>query len=141
MQSNLDQQSAFRSFLHARVPVGPRGRVLPHWYQAFFYPGVPLLGALYAAGFLASLAVYYYPAGGDGGHGPYYGWCAFLTAAHGAFMPWAWEGVKGVRDAAAPPRRNEAALRKWLVVSLVRAFVADGPAWVCAVLGLMACLK
>lgn len=129
-QSNFDQQNSFRSFLDKRVPLGPRGKVLPHWYQAFFW-GVAPLGVLYLTAFSSSLMLYF---GHEDKLSGYEIWCAIFTAGHSLFTTWAWEGIKGTRDTSVPPERNEQALRKWLVVSLIRAAVADIPAWICAVM-------
>lgn len=112
------------------MPLGPRGKVLPHWYQAFFW-GVAPLGVLYLTAFSSSLMLYFGPEDKRSG---YEIWCAIFMAGHTLFSALAWEGIKGTRDASLPPERNEKALRKWLVVSLTRAVVADIPAWICAVL-------
>lgn len=133
LQSNYDQQTAFRAFLHRKVPFSHRGKVLPLWYQAFFLPNVSQLGILYLLGFAASLARYF-DQSVPSGHGYYLG-CAIFTAAHVLFSPWAWEGLKGFSNVSARPEDTEKALRTWLNVSLVRLVAADFPAWICAVLG------
>ncbi|PNH28261.1 hypothetical protein VD0002_g3054 [Verticillium dahliae] len=133
LQSNYDQQTAFRAFLHQKVPYQSRGRVLPLWYQAFYLPNVSELGVLYLAGGIVSLMLYYGP---EHGANNYSFWSAFFTAAHLIFSKFAWDGLQGFSDARAPFESTEKALRGWLMVSLARLVVADGPAWVFATLAL-----
>lgn len=86
---------------------------------------------MYLSAFTASLALHFRYKDQRSG---YEIWCVIFTAGHTLFMSWAWEGIKCTADTSVSPELNEQALRKWLVISLIRLAVADLPAWICAVL-------
>jgi len=119
---------------------GNNKKVLPLWYQALFLPQVTQLGVIYATGIATSLRLSLVLAESYPQASSWYLWTAVATAAHSVFTHWAWEGLKGFSDDKASPDRNEAALRGWLRVSLVRLVVTEIPAWLCAVLALRSIL-